>query len=97
MSIDQNLLIAQQIIKKHCIENYDDDECVKCELKGKHTDMCPIPMGWEIPDPTPEPTERPRIEWLRMLPDMEMLLSCTLLLSIRFFHPFTLGNFTCVS
>ena len=76
MSIDPNLLIAQQIIKKHCIENYDDDVCVKCELKEKHTDTCPIPMDWYIPDPPPEPTERPRIEWLRMLPDKEMVSVC---------------------
>jgi hypothetical protein len=32
-------------------------------------------MCLDIPEPTPEPLERSRIEWLRMLPDDEMLIA----------------------
>ena len=32
-----------------------------------------MPRRWTIPEPPPEPTERQRIEWLRCLPDDEML------------------------
>ena len=32
-----------------------------------------IPEEWDIPEPLPEPLERPRIEWLRMLPDSELI------------------------
>ena len=69
MSIDPNLLIAAKLIHDECVK-YGNCDCCKikfaCSFSG-------IPSTWEIPDPPPEPTERPRIEWLRMLPDDEIL------------------------
>ena len=49
-----------------------------CELEVigniyENPELLGDPCSWEIPDPPPEPTERPRIEWLRMLPDKEMV------------------------
>lgn len=68
MNIDPNLLIAAKIVH---------DEC----NKYKKCDMCPlhficdnnVPQNWEIHAPPPEPTERPRIEWLRALPDDDLI------------------------
>ena len=69
MRIDPNLLIAAKMIHDECVK-YGNCDCCKikfaCSFSG-------IPSTWEIPDPPPEPTERQRIEWLRMLPDDEML------------------------
>ena len=72
MNIDPNLLIAAKLIHDECVKNIC---CNKCQL----LDICvweSTPNGWNIPDPPPEPTERPRIEWLRMLPDKEMVSVC---------------------
>ena len=72
MSIDLNLLIAAKLIHDECVKN---SSCTNCQLR----DICvweSTPNDWEIPDPPPEPTERPRIEWLRMLPDKEMVSVC---------------------
>ena len=72
MSIDPNLLIAAKLIHDECHAcNYLS--CVGCKLRK----ICREnrPEYWKIPDPPPEPTERPRIEWLRMLPDGEMLIA----------------------
>ena len=68
MSINQNLLIAAKRIHDECMNSM---ECEECGMNG----ICKqdSPYWWDIPDQPPEPTERPRIEWLRMLPDMEML------------------------
>ena len=69
MSIDPNLLIAAKLIHDECVKN---SSCTNCQLR----DICvweSAPNDWEIPDPPPEPTERPRIEWLLMLPDKEMV------------------------
>ena len=69
MSINPNLLIAAKLIHDECVKN---SSCTNCQL----LDICgweSAPNDWEIPEPPPKPTERPRIEWLRMLPDMEML------------------------
>ena len=69
MEIDPNMLIAAKLIHDECVKN---SSCVKCQL----INICgweSAPNEWEIPDPPPEPTERQRIEWLRMLPDGEML------------------------
>lgn len=69
MSIDQNLLIAAKLIHDECVKN---SSCTNCQLR----DICgweSAPNDWKIPDPPPEPTERMRIEWLRMVPDVEML------------------------
>ena len=69
MSIDPNLLIAAKMIHDECVK-YGNCDCCKikfaCSFSG-------IPSTWEIPEPPPEPTERQCIEWLRMLPDDEML------------------------
>ena len=69
MKIDPNLLIAAKMIHDECVK-YGNCDCCKikfaCSFSG-------IPSVWEIPDPPPEPTERQRIEWMRMLPDDEML------------------------
>lgn len=69
MSIDPNLLIAAQLIHDEC-----GIRCADCQLKN----ICDgrDPCDWRIPDPPPEPTERPRIEWLLMLPDKEMVSVC---------------------
>ena len=71
MEIDTNLLIAAKMIHDECVK-YGNCDCCKikfaCSFSG-------IPSMWEIPDPPPEPTERQRIEWMRMLPDDEMLLA----------------------
>ncbi len=71
MSIDPNLLIAAKLIHDECVK-YGNCDCCKikfaCSFSG-------IPSTWKIPEPPPEPAERQRIEWLRMLPDDEMLLS----------------------
>ena len=72
MNIDPNLLIAAKLIHDECVKN---SSCIKCQL----IDLCGFesaPNDWEIPDPPLEPTERPRIEWLRMLPDREILSVC---------------------
>lgn len=69
MEIDPNMLIAAKIVHDECVKN---SSCTNCQLR----DICGWggdPNDWEIPDPPPEPTERQRIEWLRMLPDDEML------------------------
>ena len=65
MSIDQNLLIAAKLIHDECANNLS---CFSCQLE-EICNLAETPEDWEIPDPQPEPTERPRIEWLRMLPD----------------------------
>lgn len=69
MSIDPNLLVAAKIVHDECVKN---SSCTNCQLR----DICgweSAPNEWEIPEPSPEPAERPRIEWLRCLPDGEML------------------------
>ncbi len=70
MSIDPNMLIAAKIVHDECAKNIC---CNKCQLCDICYDTCP--KDWKIPEPPPEPAERQRIEWLRMLPDDEMLLS----------------------
>jgi ferredoxin len=70
MSIDPNMLIAAKIVHDECDKNIC---CNKCQLCDICYDTCP--NNWNIPTPPPEPTERPRIEWLRMLPDKEMMMA----------------------
>ena len=69
MSIDQNLLIAAKIMHDECANNI---WCFNCPIE-EICNLAETPEDWKIPEPPPEPTERPRIEWLRMLPDDEML------------------------
>lgn len=74
MSIDTNLLIALSIIRDEC---WRHSRCRECPLQDKciiNPDGL-VPRCWTIPEPPPEPTERQRIEWLRMLPDDEMLIA----------------------
>ena len=71
MSIDPNLLIAMQVIKDECKKH---GKCEDCPVWEHLDDICE-PHYWSIPAPPPEPTERPRIEWLLMLPDKEILMA----------------------
>ena len=73
--IDSNVLIAAATIQDYCAKSYDDDMCTDCILKGKYMSTCPMPVDWDIPGPPPEPIERPRIEWARMLPDKELIMA----------------------
>ena len=72
MEINKNLLIAMQVIKDECIKH---SKCEDCPVWEHLDDICE-PHYWSIPAPPPEPTERPRIEWLIMLPDKEMVSVC---------------------
>ena len=74
MSIDTNLLIALSIIRDECWRN---SRCRECPLQDNCINPDDLmPRRWKIPDPPPEPTERMRIEWLRMVPDKEMVSVC---------------------
>ena len=71
MSIDTNLLIALSIIRDEC---WRQSRCRECPLQDNCINPDNLmPRRWTIPDPPPEPAERQRIEWLRCLPDGEML------------------------
>ena len=70
MISDVEVRLAEWIIQQACEERRHCDGCphfFNCGMDSLN--------DWEIPDPPPEPTERQRIEWLRMLPDDEMLLA----------------------
>ena len=67
MRIDLNLLIAAQIIHDECDKNICCNNCQLCDICY---DKCP--NDWDIPNPPPE---RQRIEWLRMLPDKNLINS----------------------
>lgn len=71
MSIGPNVLIAAKVLQGECANN--SLSCVGCQLekicRGRN------PEEWSIPDPPPEPTEHPRIEWARMLPDKELIIA----------------------
>ena len=64
------LTLALKIIKEYCGEQ-SSDNCNECPLYPVCYEELE-PMCLDIPEPPPEQTERPRIEWLRMLPDGEM-------------------------
>ena len=71
MSIDPNLPIALSIIRDEC---WRQSCCRECPLQDNCINPDNLmPRRWTIPEPPPEPTERQRIEWLRCLPDEEML------------------------
>ena len=70
MKIDPSLLIAAKLIHDECDKNIG---CTDCQLCDICYDTCAD--HWKIPDPLPEPTERPRIEWARMLPDKELIMA----------------------
>ena len=68
MISDAEVRMAAWIIHQACQDRRTCDGCpyfFNCVAEA--------PNDWEIPDPPPEPTERQRIEWLRMLPDGKML------------------------
>ena len=67
------LTLALKIIKEYCGEQ-SSDNCDECPLYPVCYEDAP-PMDIDIPEPTPEPLKRSRIEWLRMLPDDEMLIA----------------------
>ena len=61
---------AEWIIKQACQERtfcYDCPHYDNCAMSGDDEEG--YPNDWDVPAPPSEPTERPRIEWLRMLPD----------------------------
>ena len=68
---DAEIRLAEWILKKCCTQNLEG--CRTCP----HSSRCTawgheaIPEEWDIPEPPPEPAERPRIDWLRMLPDID--------------------------
>ena len=65
--------LALKIIKEYCGEQ-SSDSCNECPLYPVCSKKLE-PMYLDIPEPTPEPLERSRIEWLRMLPNDEMLIA----------------------
>lgn len=67
MISDAEVRMAEWIIQQACEERRHCDGCPHFFNCGMDS-----PNDCEIPEPSPEPTERPRIEWLRMLPDGEM-------------------------
>lgn len=76
MISNEEVRLAEWIINQTCKESVFCFKCpheCNCTIGNKKCIECPD--GWEIPDPPPEPTERQRIEWLRMLPDDEMLIA----------------------
>ena len=91
MSIDPNLLIAAKMIHDECVK-YGNCDCCKikfaCSFSG-------IPSTWEITDPPPEPTERQRIEWLRMLPDNELLKAIVYMTEYNCLHCVDRYNANC--
>ena len=64
------LTLALKIIKEYCGEQ-SSDNCDECPLYPVCYEELE-PMYLDIPEPTPEPAERPRIDWLRMLPDIDV-------------------------
>ena len=72
MISDADVRLAEWILQKACREKKYCNGCYHYDNCGIHDNVYP-PDDWDIPDPPPEPTERQRIEWLRMLPDDEML------------------------
>ena len=73
MSIDPNLSKALSIIRDEC---WRQSCCRECPLQDNCVNPDNLmPRRWTIPEPPPEPTERQRIEWLRMLPDKELIMA----------------------
>ena len=63
MISDADVRLSEWILQKACKER---KHCYGCP----HYDNCGMskPDDWDVDVPPPEPTERPRIEWLCMLP-----------------------------
>lgn len=69
MISDAEVRVAEWILKKACREA---KHCFECH----HYDNCGSVYrldNWDVPAPPPEPTECQRIEWLRMLPDRDLI------------------------
>ena len=74
MISDTEARLAEWILKQYCKQTVS---CALCACRYE----CPIsdfgshmsPRQWNIPSPPPEPSKRQRIEWLRMMPDNELL------------------------
>lgn len=75
MISNEEVRLAEWVIKQAC---KDGSMCHSCEICA-HYELCHIqghdeaPSDWDNPTPPPEPTERPRIEWLRMLPNDDLI------------------------
>ena len=69
--IMSEVILALKILKEYCGEQSSDD-CDECPLYPVCYEDAP-PMDIDIPESTPEPAKRPRIAWLRMLPDDELI------------------------
>ena len=67
MISDADVRLSEWILNHNCLNRHS---CVCCP----HYDNCNKDLRkWKVDNPPPEPTERQRIEWLRMLPDDEIL------------------------
>lgn len=76
MISDAEVRVAEWIIKQACQERTRCYECPHYDNCGMSSDdEKGYPSVWDVPAPPSEPAERPRIEWLRCLPDDEILLS----------------------
>ena len=74
MISDAEVRVAEWILKKACQERTHCCDCPHYDNCGMSSDDEEgYPNDWDVPAPPPEPTERQRIEWLRCLPDDEML------------------------
>lgn len=69
----KELPIAMSIIQQYCMEHFNDGRCTGCKMAAEYVKDCQIPMDWEIPTPPPEPKERRRIDWIRIMSDDDML------------------------
>lgn len=66
--------LAEWVLKKACRERIHCYECphyYNCDMVRDEG----FPDDWDVSDKPSEPTERQRIEWLRMLPDDEMMIA----------------------
>ena len=68
MISNEEVRLAEWVIKQACQDRRSCDGCHHFFNCGADS-----PNDWDVPIPPPEPTERQRIEWLRMLPDDEIL------------------------
>jgi hypothetical protein len=76
MISNEEVRLAEWVIERACQERtfcYDCPHYDNCAMSGDDEEG--YPNDWDIPSPPPEPTERQRIEWLRMLPDNEMMIA----------------------
>lgn len=69
MISDADVRLSEWILNHNCLNRHS---CVCCP----HYDNCNKDLRkWKVDNPPPEPTERQRIEWLRMLPDNDAIMA----------------------